>query len=60
MVAALVALWPTASVTLTVKLDVPAVVAVPASAPVDAFSVIPPAGSLRSPTRCWDLSRRWR
>ena len=45
MVAASVALWLMASVTLIVKLDVPAVVAVPASAPVYAFSVIP-AGRL--------------
>src|SRR6202050_3641921 len=37
----LVAVWLLASVTLTVKLNVPAVVGVPASTPVDAVKVIP-------------------
>ena len=41
---ALVALWPLASVTLTVKLEVPSAVGVPASTPVDAFRVIPAGG----------------
>jgi hypothetical protein len=36
-----VAVWLLASVTLIVKLDVPAAVGVPASTPVDAFSVMP-------------------
>src|ERR1700733_3527101 len=40
-----VADWTLASVTFTVKLDVPSAVGVPDSAPVDAFSVIP-AGRL--------------
>ena len=36
-----------ASVTLTVKLDIPAVVGVPDTTPVDAFSVRRPAASPR-------------
>ena len=40
-----VAVWLLASVTLTVKLDVPAAVGVPDSTPVEAFRVIP-AGSV--------------
>ena len=40
-----VAVWPVASVTLMVKLEVPPAVGVPASTPVEAPSVIP-AGSV--------------
>src|SRR5580700_5902662 len=36
-----VADWPLASVTFTVKLDVPAAVGVPDNTPVEPFSVIP-------------------
>jgi len=39
-----VALWPLASVTFTVKLDVPAAVGVPDSSPVEESSVIPAGG----------------